>query len=61
MRLNFDSEPISFASPFINTILQTNIRIIKVLIPVAKLELTLETPIFVKTAVNAANKADIKA
>jgi hypothetical protein len=56
--LNLDNEPISFASPFIKTILQTRIRITTVLMPVARLELILETPILAKIAVNAANRAD---
>ena len=58
MILNFDSEPISFASPLMKTTLQTSTRIIIVRIPVARLELILETPILAKIAVNAAKSAD---
>jgi hypothetical protein len=41
--------------------LHTITRITTVLIPVARLELILATPIFAKIAVSAANKADNKA
>lgn len=41
--------------------LQTNTKIITVLIPVAKFKLILDTPIFAKIAVNAAKTAESKA
>jgi 2-oxo-4-hydroxy-4-carboxy--5-ureidoimidazoline (OHCU) decarboxylase len=56
--LCFDKFPISFVSPFANTMHQTIIKMIIVRMPVARFELILATPNLAKIAVSEANKAE---